>query len=249
MPPGRYAKPPITEAVIEVRFGSVVPQRMLARFVHNVATAYPTAEQTYEISAQFRISGEGEQPEVRPNHRLSGYKLTGRDAADLIVLGFDRIGTIRLAPYSGWEKFLETAKKNFETLRKICGYRAVTRVATRYINRLDIPAAPGTIIKTEDYLLLEPRVPSEVPHLSEFSVNFRGSVPEIEGQVIVQSGTVLSPLIDHTSLLLDIDLFKEQNLPQRDREIWDVLTNLRVQKNTLFEAFVTDRARELFDRA
>ena len=75
-----------------------------------------------------------------------------------------------------------------------------------------------------------------------------GSVPEIDGKVLVNAATVSSPLIDHVSLLLDIDLFKDQNIPQKDKEFWDLLAALRHQKNMLFEAFVTDQARELFDR-
>jgi uncharacterized protein (TIGR04255 family) len=249
MPPGGYARPPITEAVIEVRFGSGAEPRMLTRFLRSVARQYPTAEQTYEISAQIRIAGAGTDPEVRPEQKFTGYKLTGEDAADLILLGFDKISAIRMAPYYGWENFAEKFKKNYEILRKICGHRSIVRVATRYVNRLDIPADSGVRIRTEDYLLLEPRVPNIIPQVNHFFSSFTGIVSEIEGQVNINSGTVISPLIDHVSLLLDIDLFKEQNLPQRDGDMWGLLTSLRERKNILFEAFVTDRARELFDRA
>jgi len=76
-----------------------------------------------------------------------------------------------------------------------------------------------------------------------------GVVPEVEGQVIVNASTIPSPLIDHASLLLDIDLFREQALPQKDEDIWELFGLLRRQKNVLFESFITDRARELFDRA
>jgi len=67
--------------------------------------------------------------------------------------------------------------------------------------------------------------------------------------VIVNAGTIPSPLIDNTSLLLHIDLFKEQNLPRKEEEIWELFGTLRRQKNVLFEAFITDRAREVFGRA
>jgi uncharacterized protein (TIGR04255 family) len=249
MPVGRYAKPPITEAVIEFRFGSPISGRSLSRFLRNVAREYPITEQTYAVSAQFRIVGAGQQPQVRPEQTLTGYKLTGRDEADLVLLGFDRIASVRLAPYHGWEDFLEKAKANYEALRKISGHRTLVRIATRYVNRLDIPTGRNAVVRTEDYLKVEPGVPSAIPKLNHFFTSFLGIVPEVEGQVIVNSGTVLSPLIDNVSLLLDIDLFTEQKLPQRDQDIWGLLTRLRAQKNLLFEAFITDQARELFDRA
>jgi uncharacterized protein (TIGR04255 family) len=249
MPVGRYARPPIAEAVIECRFGSAVSQATLARFVRNVAREYPAIEQTYEISAQFRVVPTAQEREVRPEQKFSGYKLTGRDQADLVILGLDQIATIRLAPYCGWDNFIEIAKRNYEILRKVSGYRSLTRVATRYINRLDIPIGDASVIRTEEYLLVEPQIPPIIPRINFFSTNFVGAVPEIEGQVIVKAGTIPSPLIDHASLLLDIDLFKEHNLPLKEQEIWELLATLRRHKNVVFEAFITDRARELFDRA
>ncbi|HVC52859.1 MAG TPA: TIGR04255 family protein [Stellaceae bacterium] len=249
MPVGRYARPPITEAVIEFRFGSPLSDRMVKRFLHVVAKEYPTTEQTYEISAQLRITGPGQNPEVSTNQSLTGYKLTGQDSADFMIFRVDRIGIIRNSPYCGWNNFFERAKSYYEKLKKISGLRSLTRIATRYVNRLDIPVKPGDLVRSEDYLQIEPLVPTAVPRLSAFFTTFRGIVPEIEGQVIVNSGTVQSPLIDHISFLLDIDLFREQALPQRDQDVWDLLDRLRAQKNALFESFVTDRARELFDRA
>jgi len=249
MPARRYLKPPITEAVIECRFGSALPQPALARFVRNVMTEYPAAEETYEISVQLQVVAVGQKSEAKAEQSFAGYKLTGGDAADLILLGFDRIATIRLAPYDGWENFVARAKSNYDNLRKIAGYRKITRVATRYINRLDIPSNGAPVIRTEEYLMVDPRVPDIIPSINTFSTAFAGVIPEIEGQVIVRTGTMQSPLIDHASLLLDIDLFKEQNLPTRDQDIWEILSFLRVQKNELFEAFITDRSRELFDRA
>jgi uncharacterized protein (TIGR04255 family) len=117
------------------------------------------------------------------------------------------------------------------------------------VNRLDIPRGDRVTIPTEDYLLIEPQIPEIIPSLRFFTTQFIGIVPEIEGQVIVNAGTVPSPLIDHLSLLLDIDLFKEQTLPQRDTDVWELLEVLRKRKNIIFESFITDSARELFDNA
>ena len=139
-------------------------------------------------------------------------------------------------------------------LKKRSGYRKIVRVATRYVNRIDIPICEsnsvGTSksINTTEYLLLEPQIPKIIPNVVSFTSQFVGSVPEIDGKVLVNAAIIPSPLIDHVSLLLDIDLFKDQNLPQKDNEMWDLLAAFRNQKNILFEAFVTDKARELFDR-
>ena len=254
MPPGQYARPPITEAIIELRFDPDISQDALAKFVRDVQGQYPTAKQSYEVTVELNIPASGAEPAVTPKKSFAGYKITSQDEADLILLAADRIATVRLAPYCGWEQFLEIAQNNYAILKKICGYRKIVRVATRYVNRIDIPFSgsesvdASKSIDTTKYLLLEPRIPKIIPNVSLFASQFVGYVPEIDGKVLVNAATVSSPLIDHVSLLLDIDLFKDQNIPQKDDELWKLLATLRNQKNTLFEAFVTDQARELFDR-
>src|SRR5437764_5963517 len=72
MPARRYLKPPITEAVIECRFGSALPQPALARFVRNVMTEYPAAEETYEISVQLQVVAVGQKSEAKVEQSFAG---------------------------------------------------------------------------------------------------------------------------------------------------------------------------------
>ena len=122
MPPGQYARPPITEAVIELRFDPVMSSDALAKFLRDVQGQYPTAEPSYEVTVELKVPASGAEPVVTPKKELAGYKITGRDETDLILLGTDRLATVRLAPYCGWEQFLETTKNNYALLRKISGY-------------------------------------------------------------------------------------------------------------------------------
>jgi len=48
------------------------------------------------------------------------------------------------------------------------------------------------------------------------------------------------------TILLDIDVFRTAELPVDDEEIWKVMEQLREEKNQVFEASITPRARELF---
>ena len=50
------------------------------------------------------------------------------------------------------------------------------------------------------------------------------------------------------SLLLDIDVSRMDELPQNDEGLWAFVDRIREYKNMIFEACITDRARELFDR-
>jgi uncharacterized protein (TIGR04255 family) len=48
------------------------------------------------------------------------------------------------------------------------------------------------------------------------------------------------------SVVLDIDVFRAIDVPSSEDEIWSLMEHLRTIKNQLFEASITDKARELF---
>ena len=91
MPPGQYARPPITEAVIELRFDPVISQDALAEFVRDVQGQYPTAEQSYEVTVELKVPASGGEPIATPKMELAGCKITSRDETDLILLAADRL--------------------------------------------------------------------------------------------------------------------------------------------------------------
>lgn len=246
MHPRNYAKPPIVEAVIELRFDPGMSESKMAKYVREVRANYPNATSLYEVEIKIDASSTGE-PLPNAKQRLTGHKIVGRDETDVIMLSTRALGTVRLAPYEGWNAFLAKAKANYEPLKKITGYRKLVRLATRYTNRLDIPRHGRESINTTDYLLAEPIIPKIFPSVQAFLVQFLSTVPKLGAQVLVNAATVNSPLIDHFSLLLDIDLYIEQNLPQKETEIWELLGELQAAKNALFEDFITDNARALFD--
>ena len=63
----------------------------------------------------------------------------------------------------------------------------------------------------------------------------------------LNTATVAPPLIGFVSLALDLDVFREANLPQRDDDLWDIVNRMRGHKNRIFESCITDRARTLFN--
>ena len=62
----------------------------------------------------------------------------------------------------------------------------------------------------------------------------------------IASGTMEPALIDHASFLLDIDVFCEIDPPQKERDIANILLEMRESKNYLFGTFVSDKAKATF---
>lgn len=52
---------------------------------------------------------------------------------------------------------------------------------------------------------------------------------------------------DVASVVLDLDLFRVDDLPTTEVDIWSFFEELHERKNNVFEACITDKARELFE--
>lgn len=64
--------------------------------------------------------------------------------------------------------------------------------------------------------------------------------------VNITSTGIQSPLINHTSLLLDIDVFRTDNIPLNDVDLWKTIDEARDIKNKIFKACITQKTEELF---
>ena len=102
-----YRRAPITEAVIEIRTKTVLQVSELERLVARLTKKYPgPAQKTFDMKVDI-----GEVVS-KANQKLSGYRLISNDGSRLLNIGVQSIATVKLAPYEGWERFVEEAKTN-----------------------------------------------------------------------------------------------------------------------------------------
>jgi len=73
-------------------------------------------------------------------------------------------------------------------------------------------------------------------------------VVDIGCKLTLNSAAVPAPILDHASFVIDQDIAKEVDPPQSDEAIYELLNQIRVRKNNVFEACISNRARELFQR-
>jgi len=236
-----YPRPPITEAVLEVRVEGKLSARDMERCVERFRRQYKNVENITE----FEINFEDGKPISRP--KSTGFKLTSENAVDLLLLNPSSVASIRLAPYSRWEDLLESAKSNFDTFTKLLGRQVVSRIGARFVNRIDVPSKLMVGRSWNDFFRLGANVPGEVARAyGSYYVNL-GARSEEGVMIVINTGVIGdNVLLDHTSVLLDIDVALEGDIPQRIDDMWARAEVLRKVKNRIFESSITDRCRELF---
>ena len=235
----RYARPPIVEAVFEIQFADHLSERVLDRLRERFKTDFPTIEEQQRIEIQVKPGA------VEARATRIGFKMTAANAVDLIMLQVDRFGSSRLAPYPGWEVFIEMAKERFETFTKIAGRRTLIRVASRYINRIDIPVAEMTGVDILEFVRIGVAMPGEVSStIGPFSVAANILIDDVK--LLIQCQAAQPALIDHVSLTLDIDASIDNDIKPHKDAVWQMAQKLREAKNRVFEASITDRIRGRF---
>jgi uncharacterized protein (TIGR04255 family) len=247
MAQGPYRRPPIIEAVIEVRFATAIDERDLAAVSRALGKWYP-GEQILS-STQFLFEVPAGVPAAPPTPQVAAgspaYRRASLDQTEILLAMPGSFAVSQLADYPGWAVFFARFQRDWEERKRVVGYCKITRVGVRYINRLDL-AATGPVVSYEDYLCFYAQTPEELGPTVAYGAQAVFQSTAVGGRITVNSGVVTSPIEQHLSIMLDIDVYRENDLPQKDDDLFRLLESFRTEKNRVFEACITDRARELF---
>jgi uncharacterized protein (TIGR04255 family) len=70
-------------------------------------------------------------------------------------------------------------------------------------------------------------------------------VEEVKAIAIINQALVPPLIPDTTAIMLDIDLYRDSDVPQSESEIWAAFAQLREGKNLIFNASLTEKAKGL----
>lgn len=240
-----YSHAPITEAVIELRMHSEVDRKEQETVVRRLKKNYPHEEQIVAVTANVNALPTGGA--VTVGEQPQGFRLTSNDQTDVVIISPLGVVSARLAPYPGWDAFCNQAVAVWKVWKRSTEHRSVARVGVRYVNRIDIPRGGRERIRLEDYLTFYPQAP-EIGALPMDSYLVQITLPTHNPlwTASITSTGMPSPLLEHMSLLLDIDVFRTQEIPIKDEDLWAVIGEARDIKNTIFQRCITPQSEELF---
>ncbi len=236
-----YSRAPITEALIDLRvqLPSGVTVADLEKIHAKEVTRYPAKDKQYTFSTQVRL---GDEPGTAMAQQEIGWRLRSNDKPYVCQVQLGGFTLSRLVPYDCWETLRAEAQRLWSLYADVAKPQHVTRVAVRYINRLDIPLP---LEDFEKYLTAMPRIPPTLPQaLAGFFVQVQVPQEGLGGMLILTETLIQPARPDVVSVVLDIDLYKDKDVGQGS-DVWSFLEELRVRKNQVFEGCITDAMREL----
>jgi len=236
---------PIHEALIDLRVR--LPQSFDHEILKNghelVKENYPKSDTRLRGQFEFGFAPDGTTTQ-RAEKAVDGYFFKTEDEKRLVQFRLDGFTYNWLSPYETWERLRDEARRLWGIYAALAKPLVISRVAVRYINRLNLPLP---VNEFGEYLTAPPRVPDALPQgvssfLTRVAINeprkgFTGIIIQaLEG--VVDPGTI--------SILLDIDASKEAEFDGDGVDAWRTLEELRNFKNDIFFQSVTDKTLSLF---
>jgi uncharacterized protein (TIGR04255 family) len=246
--PGHYSKAPITEAIIDLR--TIIPETFpVERFaeIHaSIQQDFPIILPYYKGRGAFHYE-PGLSFKVETSEHQSGFWFKSENSLQTLQATLEGFTFNRLAPYTSWEEFSATAKHLWTLYQELCQPLSVTRAAIRYINQIHIPAKG--LVELEDYLCTLPEISAQLPQgaLQSFFMQLQIPQPDLEATLIINETIAPPTNPELVTIILDLDLFREHAWESHDKNIWQFLEKLRLRKNEVFEASITDKVRGLIN--
>lgn len=241
--PVQYENAPITEALIDIRIDAPAAATLdvLEALYEEVRQHYPVKRRTFQIQGQF--SG-GDQVGAAAKQSVVGFSLESEDRRQIFQARFDGFTFSRLRPYGNWSELRDEAKRLWRLYYSAVKPERITRVAVRYVNRIDIPAQTFDF---KDYFRTAPEVSSALSQdLSDFFMRLQFPQPDFGGLLTLTQAVAPVSHTEMNSVILDLDVFKAGAAMTSDDEAWELLETLRSRKNEYFEGSITDKTRALF---
>lgn len=212
----------------------------LERFADAIRTDYPTRRLRSRASGTMKF---GDEVSATAPSKPTGIVFVSPDEKQVTQAHLDGFTFSRLAPYGNWATFRDEARKWWLAYRELVTPATIVRLAVRYVNRFDIPLPQ---VELKDYFRTSPEISPDLPQIMDgFFFQVAIAFPEIHSRVLLSETIVPPAAADTTSIVLDIDLYRESDVPDDERNIWDFFEVLHEKKNSIFEACITDAARKV----
>ena len=244
-----YSRPPVREAIIDIQIDAL-PDEFLPKLKDcgtEFESLYPKTETQYLGTLSMQVSDADMTSEQ--NKQIRGYIFKSSDEKRCVQLRrdgftFNLLKPDPMAQWPGWQVLREEAHRVWGKYVMAASTVEIKRLAVRYINQIVIPEGE---IELLDYFTEPPRIPGGLPQrLNRYFSRIEVNNPDPNALVIITQAPVPNRYQNQLTFTLDIDVIRERRMPLDSFDLWRTLDHFRELKNTVFEASLHPKAKNLF---
>jgi len=240
----KYKNPPVIEVLFEINFSETQSNLTLfGDFYQKIKNDYPQQEQLRNVGFEMNFTpGVVQAKQINQGNMM---RFSKDDNSQLVQISQNLLTVNKLKPYLGYESFKENVQNVLHSYLELAKPKYSERIGMRYIDRIQVP---------EDNF--------ELDKYFNFSLNFANEgFSTINGisfrvqltpkhkthQLFITLNSVVSSEEGKSEFILDTyDTLMLQKETSEDY-ILSVLDEAHENIQYIFEAVITDSARNLFE--
>lgn len=242
-----YAKPPIVEALVELRFAPGQPwtDEVLNRLSERLRKEYPGTQQTknrVEVQANLQPGAMATSSRVMFHQVL----FPTADGRALVGVGENLLTVHVLAPYPGWGSFLPRVSAALDIYRDEARPEGIALAAVRYIDQIALPSQPD--LNLSDYFPCLPSRPQSMPPTFDgFHTVTQAHDPDANyAAVLTMASLPTSPPDGSHLVLYDLNVIRVFERAEPPSEAPTHIEFLHSKQKQIFEDSITEATRSLF---
>lgn len=236
--------PPIVEALVDLRASVPGDPETFKALADELKDEFPTREQRQDLRSRIEVKdGKLVPPRVDPP-AFGGVRVANEDETIYVQFRPDGFTLNNLKVYMGGDRLIDKALTHWELLVERAKPEIVSRVALRYINRLEIPLRGGETLAR--YLTALPGLPEGAPQDVSRSLSRIVGHDERRRATAVVSQQ-LQQSRGNSVVTIDIDVFRPEDSPVDSGALREILGSLRMVKNETFFSLLTDKTINLYE--
>ena len=231
----KYNQPQIEEAVFDLRIrrGDSFNKNLFDSFLEKTEN-YTFKDKLQNIDINTKTMSQ--------NIDTFAYRAISEDQKQIVQFQKFGFSFSRLKVYNGWQKNCKEALRLWDIYYKIMEPQAITRVATRFINRFQIPTNTYKDISTylETYIKYDEQNISPAWNQMSYRL-FLSHDNGIKSYIVFDNK--VDPVTDKVDIIFDIDVFSDGQIDSLNLK--NKFDQLREIKNKIFEQSITDKIRDI----
>lgn len=238
--PRIYKKPPLIEALCEIKFVDTEGDfTSWGDFYQKIKESYPIkSELASGVEFQFTPNASS----INPAEFIK--RFTSKDNAQLIQTTRDFLILNRLSPYLGYEKFKSSFVEVLKTYAEIFLPKRITQLSMRYVNQIIIPQE---VFSINEYFGLVPIIPEGVTDSISSIVVQVQIAPQIVNHFLQVTLRSTPSTIESNSVFF-LDIFDAFSIDTEFNEsnILKIIDEAHFNIEHVFEKLVQEKLREVF---
>ncbi len=240
-----YNNPPIVEAIFDIRVNNTEISNLsqIEELKNSILKDFPIANKRINFEGKIELNTKDDNLSSSHQTNATGFIFSNKVNNRKIQFRTDGYTCNFLKPYTNWSEFSELAFLYWDKYKEFAEPSAVTRIALRFINKIEIPLKE---FKFETYLNNVPRIPKSFPQTFHRFFNQMQIPCGYKNTEAIISQTFENPESNYLPYIMDIDVF-HQIIMLANEDFHKEFDQLRIFKNRIFEDLITDKTRELFN--